>query len=287
MKLKFSFALATLFAFPLSSHAVLRMTFKVGAASTTVADGSARDADGTVNGQIVANTSIDLNDGVIRYSFASYFAAITYAPLGGLDGAKYSIQSSVPSIQNLALVGDAFDEDFQNPTTWTEAADDNLVHNAQVSVYVNYDGFTSISGEPMRAQANTTLQMTLASLGNANNTSDIDYGAYYKPTVTNNANSGGIEVFGGSESLYGHPTTSNTAAEFQGFDSIGEPFTSNAFSMGVFYGVTPTSTTGATRNSFNFSGTSFLEQVPEPSHTALPVGIASGLLVLRRRRVMR
>ncbi len=257
------------------------MTFSVGTASYTIEDGGLEDDDGLVNGQITANTSINVSDGTIRYSFASYFAAITYEPLGGLDGARYSIQSSVPSIQNLAVSGP------QNATTWAAAADDNLGHNAQVSVYVNYTGFASISGEPMRSQSDTTLQMTLTSLNNANNTSDVVYGAYYDPTDSNDAMTNGIEVFGGTESLFGHPTTSNTSAAFSGYNNVGAPFTTESFSMGVFYGVTPTSTAGASRNTFNFSGTSFLEQVPEPSHTALPVGIAAGLVALRRRRVTR
>lgn len=281
MNLKLALTLSALLAAPLSSSAGLTMTFNVGTTSYTIEDGGFEDNDGLVNGQITANTAIILDDGVIRYSFASYFAAVAYQPLGGLNGAKYSIQSSVPSIQNLALSG------AQNATTWAAAANDNVGHNAQVSVFVNYSGFTSTTGNPIRAQSNTTLQMTLLSVNNANNTSSVDYGAYYDSTNSEDSKTNGIEVFDGTKSLFGHPSSADTAASFEGYYQTGDTFSTTSFSMGVFYGVVPTSTDGSTRNTFNFSGTSYLEMVPEPSHTALPVGIAIGFVALGRRRVTR
>jgi MYXO-CTERM domain-containing protein len=57
--------------------------------------------------------------------------------------------------------------------------------------------------------------------------------------------------------------------------------------MGVFYQANVTGSGFSNPPLFSFTGTSGIEQTPEPSHTALPVGIAAGLLVLRRRRVIR
>ena len=279
MKLSLPLALAALLSVSTASRAELTMTFKVGTSTLTISDNDLDyDADPAV-GTIAASAAIRLTDGGIRYQFASYFAQATYQPLGGLDGARYSLNSAVPSISNLGLTANT-------PTANNEAADDNI-NGLQVSVFTNYTGFTAIAGEPMRAQANTTLQMTATSVNNSANTSNVVYGAYYDPTNAANVSPAGIETYAGSESLFGHSSASNPVAAFSGFNSVPGGFTANTFSMGVFYGMTPTSTSGAVQNTFNFGGTTYLEQVPEPSHTALPVGLAAGLLVLRRRRLIR
>jgi uncharacterized protein (TIGR03382 family) len=57
--------------------------------------------------------------------------------------------------------------------------------------------------------------------------------------------------------------------------------------MGVFYSVAVTNNTFASAPRFSFGGSSEIGQTPEPAHTALPVGLAAGLLVMRRRRVNR
>lgn len=254
------------------------MTFRVGDTFFTIYDNDLDwDADPAV-GTIAATSAIRLTDSgnTIRYQFASYFAQVTYEPLGGLDGARYSLNSAVPSISNLGLTA--------NNTTANNAAADDNINGLEVSVFTNYTGFTAISGEPMRSQANVTFQMTGTSVNNSSNTSDVIYGAYYDPTNGANESPAGLTVFSGSDSLFGAPSGSEPVAAFSGYEDVPAGFTTDTFSMGVFYGLTPTSSSGAVQNTFNFGGTSYLEQVPEPSHTALPVGIAAGLVTLRRRR---
>ena len=129
--------------------------------------------------------------------------------------------------------------------------------------------------------------MQVLSQDNANNTSDVTYGAYNDPTTPDSTVPIGSSIFSGTESLYGGIAPGNNpTAEFVGYQTAPD-FTSTTFSMGVYYGVVPTSKAGAAINQFAFQRTSLLEQVPEPSHTALPVGIAAGLVTLRRRRVTR
>jgi hypothetical protein len=284
MNFKICFGLAVFLMFGPDSHAGLSITFRVGSPSLGYAEETAYDDDGFLDSgftpnEITASQAIRLTMGGVRYQFASYYAKVVYLPNGGLDGGKYSIELSIPSIANLGLTSAL-------PAANNAAADDNT-QGVTVSVFANYTGFTSIANEPMRSQAAVTMQMTGGSVNNANNTSSIVYGAYYDPTDTENSSPDGLlSTFTGSANLFGAPSGSNPTAAFSGYSNVASNFTSTSFSMGVYYGVTPTSTTGAIQNSFSFTGTSFLEQTPEPSHTALPVGLACGLLVLRRRRVI-
>jgi VIT1/CCC1 family predicted Fe2+/Mn2+ transporter len=164
------------------------------------------------------------------------------------------------------------------------SGNDNIGNNAQISVFANYADLPSIIGEPLRSNSSNTFQLTSTSGASTTNSGNVVYGAYYDPSNTADSRTNGLAVYSGTQTITGSTAPS---AAFYGFQDVGADFTTSTFSMGVFYGVTPTSTSITTRNTFAFSGTTFLEQTPEPSHTALPVGIAAGLLVLRRRRVMR
>ena len=203
MKFKHDLGLAAFLMFGTDSHAGLSITFRVGSPSLGYDEVIAYDDDGDLDSafipnEITASQTIRLTRGGVRYQFASYFAKVVYQPNGGLDGGRYSIELSVPSIANLGLTS-------ATQAASNLAADDNTL-GVTVSVFANYTGFTSIANEPMRSQAAVTMQMTGGSVDNANNTSSIVYGAYYDPTDTENSSPVGLlSTFTGSANLFGAP----------------------------------------------------------------------------------
>jgi hypothetical protein len=263
MKLKFALSLIALLA-ATDSHAAFQITFRAGDAVKIIVDNGPDDTDRRLN-RISGNSFFltDSTDPNFEYTFANYSANWSRTATG-LDGDLYAINASVTDV-----IGSSPD-----------------AIGKTVSMFASVNNLPSIIGEPARATANTTMSLQTP-YASASKVADVTYGAYYDPTNAIATSPSGSSILAGTDQLFGRSTPApDASAAFSG--TVGAPsFSTSSFAMGVYYGVNVTGTGFGFEPVFTFSGSSQLEQTPEPSHTALPVGIATGLLVMRRRRVIR
>jgi hypothetical protein len=264
MKLKFALSLIALLA-ATDSHAAFQVTFKAGDASRTVVDGGAFDTNPDP-GAISANSFILTDSTDANFSYTFQAISVDWSVIPGIDGDAYAINAA-------AQMNGA----------------SNAARGKTVSMFASVTDLTSIIGEPAVATANAAISLRTPYPGATSlKIADVTYGAYYDTTNTLATAPTGTSILAGTDELFGRSNPQPDAAA--GFtDSLNAPdFSTNTFGMSVFYSV-DVSNVGTFNNAprFSFSGSSQLEQAPEPSHTALPVGIATGLLVMRRRRVMR
>lgn len=263
MKLKFALSLIALLA-ATDSHAAFQVTFRAGNASRTIVDGSIDDTDTDPN-VIKANSFVltDSTDSNFSYTFAAI--SVDWSLIPGLDGDGYAI--------NAAAQMNGLNANSKGKT---------------VSMFASVTDLTSIIGEPAIATANATISLrTPYPATSTTKVGDVTYGAYYDTSNTLSTTPTGTGILSGIDSLFPRSTPQpDASAAFS--NTIDAPsFTTSSFGMGVFYSVAVTNNTFSAAPRFSFGGSSQLEQAPEPAHTALPVGLAAGLLVMRRRRVIR
>jgi len=221
-----------------------------------IVDGGPDDTN-AIAGRISGNLFTLTDSTGFSYTFDGYNARFTYSPTGGLDGARYSLTANITDLFGTSV-------------------------GKSVSMYTSVSDFTSIIGEPARVSTNATLSLQGDGLSNPNNRAAVTYGAYYDNSNALTTSPSGVTILSGGDNLVGG---SNSSEAISTTPVNTSNFSSSSFSMGVFYSAQVNSVAGADTNEFTFTGSTTLEQTPEPSHTALPVGIAAGLLVLRRRRV--
>ena len=265
MKLNFALSLIALLAAASDSHAAFQVTFRAGNASRTIVDGGAFDTNAEP-GVIQANsfTLTDSTDSNFSYTFTTI--TIDWSILPGLDGDAYAI----------------------NATAQMNGLNANS-KGKTVSLFASVTDLTSIIGEPAIATANSTISLRTPYPTSTQSTKigDVTYGAYYDTTNTLATTPTGTSILAGTDSLFPRSTPQpDASAAFS--NTVDAPdFTTSTFGMGVFYSVAVANNTFTAAPRFSFGGSSQLEQAPEPAHTALPVGLAAGLLVMRRRRVIR
>jgi hypothetical protein len=266
MKLKFALSLiALLAAATADSHAAFQVTFRAGNASRTIVDGGAFDTNADPGIIQAANfTLTDSTDANFSYTFQSI--TVDWSVIPGVDGDGYAI--------NAAAQMNGLNASSKNKT---------------VSMFASVTDLTSIIGEPAIATANSTISLRTPYPTSTTTTKvgDVTYGAYYDTTNTLSTSPTGTSILSGTDGLFprSNPQPDASAAFSNTVDA--PDFTTSSFGMGVFYSVAVTNNTFTAAPRFSFGGSSQLEQAPEPAHTALPVGLAAGLLVLRRRRVIR
>jgi hypothetical protein len=264
MKLKFALSLIALLA-ATDSHAAFQVTFRAGDASRTIVDGGAFDTNADPGVIQAANfTLTDSTDANFSYTFQSI--TVDWSLIPGVDGDGYAI--------NAAAQMNGLNLNSKNKT---------------VSMFASVTDLTSIIGEPAIATANATISLRTPYPTSTQSTKvgDVTYGAYYDTTNTLATTPTGSSILAGTDSLFPRSTPQpDASAAFS--NTVDAPdFTTSSFGMGVFYSVAVTNNTFTAAPRFSFGGSSQLEQAPEPAHTALPVGLAAGLLVMRRRRVIR
>jgi len=265
MKLKSALSLIGLLAAATDSHAAFQVTFRAGNASRTIVDGGAFDTNTEPNA--ISATSFTLTDSTdSNFSYTFQAISVDWSVLPGIDGDAYAI----------------------NAAAQMNGANSSSKGKA-VSMFASVTDLTSIVGEPAIATANAgiTLRTPYPTSTQSTKVGDVTYGAYYDTTNTLATSPTGTSILAGTDSLFPRSTPQPDAAA--GFsNSVNAPtFSTSSFGMSVFYEVNVINNTFTAAPRFSFSGSSQLEQAPEPSHTALPVGLAAGLLVMRRRRVNR
>ena len=264
MKLKFALSLIALLAAS-DSHAAFQVTFSAGDAVRTIVDGGAGDTD--ANPRFITADSftlVDSTDSNFSYTFTAI--SIDWSPITYIDGVGYAI--------NAAAQMNGLNANSKNKT---------------VSMFASVTDLTSIIGETAGATANATISLRTPypTSTQATKVGDVTYGAYYDTSNTLATTPTGTSILSGTDGLFPRSTPQpDASAAFS--NSVNAPsFSTSTFGMSVFYSVAVTNNTFSAAPRLSFGGSSELGQTPEPAHTALPVGLAAGLLVMRRRRVIR
>ena len=267
MNLKFAVSLLALLAAATDSNAAFQIILTVGTDIRTIVDGGLGDEDADANEIFIASLP-DVGPSGALFNWTSITA--NWGPSSGIDGDLYGMDVSVASIRSQAAA----------PTNGTV-----------ISIYASLSDLPSLVGEPLAASGNVTMKGNVASGASGTNNRylsayDARYDGATDPSQVTTVPTG-TELFKNSSYRQG-----TSAYGFNVFDSdpvtIGES-TLSEFSMGMLmsskieYTTTPTTTV----YDFNYNGSLQLQQVPEPSHTALPVGIAVGIIAMRRRRATR
>jgi hypothetical protein len=269
MKLKFALTLIALLAAS-DSHAALKVTIKIGSFSQELTDNGPFDINSAV-GTIETGTNFTGANAIgptgMKYSLSSIFARFDSGI--GLDGDLYGITMSISSFKEV-----------------TTASTPN---GTVISLFASANDIPSILGEPAAASGSITMKQNNGV--NTRNVWTAEYNNTYDDTNQLTTTPYGVSVRSGSQSR----SSTQTFAPPNVFPEdpiVVDPFSSSTFSMGLLLQSTvawtaPTPGTPTTPYDYSWSGSFQLQQVPEPSHTALPVGIAAGLIALQRRRVTR
>lgn len=263
MKLNFALSLIALLAAATNSLAGFQITVKVGSDVRTIGDNLAGD-ENPLSGVIQIANLNDVGFGSTKYNWSSIYATWGVNNLG-IDGNFYGLDVSVASIK--------------------EVTAGSTANGTVVSIYGSVNDLASLIGEPAAVSANIQVKANSGTTGSNRYTAAYD-GRYDSANQLTTSPAGTVLLSG---SAIRSSTTTYTRFIDDGTPLNVSPFSSSAFSLGIGMSATTAWQTSAptTPYDYNFGGTLNLQQVPEPSHTALPVGLAAGFLGLRRRRVTR